>query len=45
MALLTIRGLRAGYGKITALHGVDLHVEAGEFVAVLGANGAASAPA
>lgn len=38
--LLNIRGLHAGYGKITALHGVDLHVNAGEFVAVLGANGA-----
>jgi branched-chain amino acid transport system ATP-binding protein len=38
--LLTIQNLSAGYGKITALHGVDLHVNEGEFVSVLGANGA-----
>jgi ABC-type branched-subunit amino acid transport system ATPase component len=40
VALLTINGLRAGYGNITVLHGIDLHVGEGEFVAVLGANGA-----
>lgn len=38
--LLTVSDLHAGYGKIAVLHGVDLQVEAGEFVAVLGANGA-----
>ena len=37
---LTIEGLRAGYGAVEALHGVDLRVEPGEIVALLGANGA-----
>jgi branched-chain amino acid transport system ATP-binding protein len=38
--LLAIRGLRASYGKIAALKGVDLDVRAGEIVALIGANGA-----
>jgi branched-chain amino acid transport system ATP-binding protein len=38
--LLEIRGLRAGYGKIGVLHGVDLTIGAGEVVALLGPNGA-----
>ena len=40
MALLSIENLRAGYGPIAVLHGVTLHVDEGEIVAVLGANGA-----
>ena len=40
MALLKIENLSAGYGPITVLHGVTLHVDEGEIVAVLGANGA-----
>jgi branched-chain amino acid transport system ATP-binding protein len=39
-ALLEVRGLRAGYGALDVLHGVDLDVHAGELVAVLGPNGA-----
>jgi branched-chain amino acid transport system ATP-binding protein len=39
-ALLSIRGLRAAYGKIVALKGVDLDVNNGEIVALIGANGA-----
>jgi branched-chain amino acid transport system ATP-binding protein len=39
-ALLDIHGLRGGYGRIEVLRGVDLHVEAGEIVALLGSNGA-----
>ena len=39
-ALLTVDDLHAGYGRIPVLRGVSLHVDAGEFVAVLGANGA-----
>ena len=38
--LLAIRGLRAAYGKIEALRGVDLEINAGEIVALIGANGA-----
>ncbi|MCU0267340.1 MAG: ABC transporter ATP-binding protein [Acidimicrobiales bacterium] len=38
--LLDVRDLHAGYGPITVLRGIDLTVEDGEIVVVLGANGA-----
>jgi branched-chain amino acid transport system ATP-binding protein len=38
-ASLTIAGLEAGYGAVRILHGVSLHVGAGETVALLGTNG------
>ncbi len=38
--LLTIRGLRAAYGNIEALKGVDLDIRQGEIVTLIGANGA-----
>jgi branched-chain amino acid transport system ATP-binding protein len=38
--LLSIRGLKTAYGKILALKGVDLDVNRGEIVALIGANGA-----
>jgi len=38
--LLELRGLRAGYGEVEILRGVDLHVDAGEIVTIAGTNGA-----
>lgn len=38
--LLSVETLRAGYGKVGVLHGVDLTVAPGEIVALLGPNGA-----
>lgn len=38
--MLEIRALRAGYGAVEVLHGIDLEVRPGEIVAVLGSNGA-----
>lgn len=39
-ALLDIQGLRGGYGTVEVLRGVDLTVQPGEIVALLGSNGA-----
>ena len=38
--LLALDEAVVGYGNLTALHGVSLHVQPGEVVAILGANGA-----
>lgn len=38
--MLEVQGLKAGYGRIEALHGVDLDVGKSEIVVLLGANGA-----
>ena len=38
--LLELGALRAGYGHVEVLHGIDLTVGEGELVAVIGANGA-----
>lgn len=40
MPLLELRGVEAGYGSIQILHGVSLHVNEREVVAVIGPNGA-----
>ena len=39
-ALLCVRGVKASYGSITALKGIDLDVNEGEIVTLIGANGA-----
>ena len=39
-ALLSTHGLEVFYGDFQALFGIDLHVEEGETVAIIGANGA-----
>jgi branched-chain amino acid transport system ATP-binding protein len=38
--LLKVRGLKARYGRIEVLHGIDLDVMPGQITALLGANGA-----
>jgi branched-chain amino acid transport system ATP-binding protein len=40
MTMLTIHGLRAGYGKIEVLHDVAVSIERGQIVTLIGANGA-----
>ena len=37
---LSLRGVRAGYGPVEVLHGVDLDVPTGSLTALVGANGA-----
>ncbi|WP_170222795.1 amidase [Marimonas lutisalis] len=38
-ALLQVSGMRAGYGRVPVLHGIDLSVEDGEILGILGHNG------
>jgi len=40
MTMLTVEGLRAGYGKVEVLHDVRLEIAQGQIVALIGANGA-----
>jgi branched-chain amino acid transport system ATP-binding protein len=39
-AVLEVESLKAGYGQIQVLHGLDFTVDEGEIVVILGANGA-----
>lgn len=39
-ALLSVKNLKVSYGGINAVKGIDLHVNQGELVALIGANGA-----
>lgn len=39
-SLLEVTDLRASYGTAEVLHGIELHIDAGEIVALLGRNGA-----
>ncbi|TCK99284.1 amino acid/amide ABC transporter ATP-binding protein 2 (HAAT family) [Shimia isoporae] len=38
--ILIMNGLNAHYGDFQALYGVDMHIDAGEILAIIGANGA-----
>ena len=38
--MLQVQGLHAGYGKVQVLHGIDLTVEEGKLVTLIGSNGA-----
>jgi branched-chain amino acid transport system ATP-binding protein len=40
MRLLEVEGLEVSYGAVRALRGIDLYVDTGEIVALVGANGA-----
>ena len=40
MTMLSVRSLRAGYGKIEVLHDVSIDVAPGQIVTLIGANGA-----
>jgi ABC-type branched-subunit amino acid transport system ATPase component len=37
--VLDVTGLKAGYGSVQILHGIDLYVDRGEFVTIIGPNG------
>jgi ABC-2 type transport system ATP-binding protein len=43
--MLRLAGLRKSYGSLTALHGLDLTIAAGEILALLGPNGAGKSTA
>ena len=37
--VLEVTGLEGGYGYVQILNGIDLHVDEGEFVTIIGPNG------
>jgi branched-chain amino acid transport system ATP-binding protein len=45
VSLLSVRGLKVGYGGIRAVRGVDFEVNEGELVCLIGANGAGKSSA
>lgn len=45
MSLLTVTGLKGGYGDVDILHGVSMTVEPGEIVVIVGPNGAGKSTA
>jgi branched-chain amino acid transport system ATP-binding protein len=40
MTMLAVKDLHSGYGKLEVLHGVELMIERGQIVTLIGANGA-----
>lgn len=40
MTKLVLQGVQAGYGPVQVLHGIDLEIETGRKVALVGSNGA-----
>jgi ABC-type branched-subunit amino acid transport system ATPase component len=40
MSFLEVKNIESGYMKVPVLHGIDLNIEKGEIVCILGANGA-----
>ena len=42
--MLEVKNIHAAYGKVNVLRGIDLHLEEGEIVAVLGSNGQGNQP-
>ena len=39
MAAVTLKRVKKNYGSTTVVHGVDLEINAGEFVVILGPSG------
>ncbi len=37
--VLDVKGLTGGYGSVQILYGIDLHIDEGEFVTIIGPNG------
>ena len=37
--VLEVNALEGGYGSVQILHGIDMYVDEGEFVTVIGPNG------
>ena len=37
--VLDVKGLNGGYGSVQILYDIDLHVDEGEFVTIIGPNG------
>ena len=42
--MLEVKDLHVNYGAVHALNGISLHVDDGEIVSLIGANGAAKPP-
>ena len=38
-SVLEIESLEGGYGSVQILYGIDMHVDEGEFVTIIGPNG------